>query len=469
MGNPVGFLEYSREVPNVQSVETRVKDFREFMLPLGPKQMTEQAARCQDCGIPFCHATGCPVDNLIPEFNDLLYQGRWQEACEVLHSTNNFPEFTGRVCPAPCEAACTLSIESFESPVLIKHIELQIVERGWCEGWIVPLVAEKKTGKSVAVVGSGPAGLAAAQQLARAGHAVTVFEKNEQPGGLLRLGIPDFKLEKEIVERRVDQMSAEGVEFLCSVEVGKDVSLDYLRRMFDAVCLTLGSEEPRPLDVPGAELKGVHYAMDYLTAQNRKVAGDVPGAPISAKGKNVVVIGGGDTGSDCVGTAIRQGAKSVHQFEILPEPPEQRPPSTPWPQWPAIKRTSTSHQEGCTRRWSVLTKSLEANKNQEVASLRGIEVEWTPEMKLKEKSGTDFEIQADLVLLAMGFIHPQLEQLPEKLEKDARGNVKTNGSATNIPGVFAAGDCATGASLVVRAIKAGRNAADEIDEFIREK
>jgi glutamate synthase (NADPH/NADH) small chain len=472
--NPTGFVDYQRAEVAHRPVEERIRDWRETDLPMAAPVLREQAARCMDCGIPFCHGIGCPVMNRIPEFNDLAYRDRWREAAENLHWTNNFPEITGRVCPAPCEAACTLALN--DQAVNIKQIEYQIAERAFAEGWVRPVRAAVKTGKKVAVVGSGPAGLAAAQQLARAGHQVVVFEKDDRIGGLLRYGIPDFKLEKQILDRRLEQMVAEGVVFEPGVNVGGDLSARYLQRMFDATLLAMGAGQPRPFDVPGAELRGVHFAMDYLPQQNRRVAGD-PGVggdgAIDARDKHVVVIGGGDTGSDCVGTAVRQGARSVTQLEILPQPPEGRNPKTPWPQWPAILRTSSSHEEGCHRRWSVLTKSL-TGPGGRVSQLHGCEVEWAegPQgWQMKERPGTDFTLDADLVLLAMGFLHVVHEGLVRDLdlEPDPKGNLVVDRWMTSRSGVFAAGDAVKGASLVVHAIHHGRLAAAAADEWLRGK
>jgi NAD(P)H-dependent glutamate synthase small subunit len=472
MGKPGGFVEFRRQECGHRPVEERVGDHREIDVPLPGPGLRDQAARCMECGIPFCHSEyGCPVKNRIPDFNDLVWQGRWRDACEVLHATNNFPEITGRVCPAPCEAACTLNIAG--EPVTIKHIEFQIAERGFSEGWIQPLPPRKKTGRRVAVVGSGPAGLAAAQQLARAGHEVTVFEKDDRVGGLLRYGIPDFKLEKRILDRRLAQMAAEGITFQTGVEAGADVSAKYLRRMFDAICLTMGAGVPRDLSVPGRGYENVVPALDFLTQQNRINAGDAldPESRISARDRVVIVVGGGDTGSDCVGTARRQGAREIHQLEILPRPPGARPADTPWPLWPRVLRTSSSHEEGCQRRWSVLTQRLSGTEVT-VGALHGIEVEWTRGEKgprMKELPGTEFTLKADLVLLAMGFLHVRREGLVEQLgvELDGRGNLKVSGGgATSVPGVFAAGDAAQGASLVVRAIAGGREAARAIDRAL---
>jgi len=468
MAKPTGFIEYPREDVAHRPVARRVGDYFEIDLPLPPDALARQAARCMDCGIPFCHGAGCPLGNLIPEFNDLIYRGRWREACRVLHATNNFPEITGRICPAPCEASCTLNIN--DDPVLIKHIELQIAERGFEEGWVRPQPAETGTGKRVAVVGSGPAGLACAQQLARAGHDVVVFEKDPRVGGLLRYGICDFKLDKRILDRRLDQMAAEGVEFETAVCVGEDISPKYLRHRFDAICLAMGAGRPRDLGVPGRGLENVHFAMEYLTQQNRRNAGELDPreAPLTARDKIVVVLGGGDTGSDCVGTAVRQGAKEVHQFEILPEPPARANPQTPWPLWPNIRRTSTSHEEGCRRRWSVQTEKL-SGVGVRVHELHGVEVSWSAGRRgpaMKRIRGTEFSMRVDLVLLAMGFVHGVHEGLVRQLDLacDPRGNLAVDEQfMTGQPGIFAAGDVAEGASLVVRAIAAGRQAARAID------
>jgi len=468
VAKPTGFLEYPRRDVAHRTVEQRVKDYFEIDLPHPPEVLTEQAARCMDCGIAFCHGVGCPLANRIPEYNDLVYRNRWEQACRNLHSTNNFPEITGRICPAPCEAACTLNID--DQPVLIRHIELQIVERGWQEGWIQPLPAPTKTDKRVAVIGSGPAGLAAAQQLTRAGHDVTVFEKDDRIGGLLRYGIPDFKLQKKILDRRLDQLVAEGVTFQTDVFVGQDVSVKYLRQQFDVILLCMGAGQPRDLPVAGRDLQNVHFAMEYLTQQNRINADEsIPAEQrISAADKIVVVLGGGDTGSDCVGTAVRQGARQVHQWEILPQPPETPSPRTPWPLWPDVLRTSSSQEEGCQRRWSVMTTQLTGSRGS-VSALHGVEVDWTQQdgaWKMTERPGTEFAAEADLVLLAMGFVHAVHDGLINSLglQLDERGNIAVDANyETSQAGIFAAGDTHRGASLVVHAIAAGRHAAEAID------
>ncbi len=470
MGQSMGFMQNKRMEPPKRPVEQRVYDFNEIELSLTPEQIRRQAARCMDCGIPFCHGGGCPLGNNIPDFNELVYKDKWQQACEILHSTNNFPEMTGYVCPAPCETACTLAVN--DEPVLIRHIEFQIVERGFAEGWIRPMPAEVKTGKKAAVVGSGPAGLAAAQQLARAGHDVVVYERDKKPGGLLRYGIPDFKLEKRMIDRRLAQLRAEGVQFECGVEVGKDISGGYLNKTFDAVLLAMGACQPRDLDVPGRDSENVLFAMDYLSAQNRAIGGegDSCRGVLSAKNKNVVVIGGGDTGSDCVGTARRQGAKSITQLEILPKPPQSRPEHTPWPMWPATMRTSSSHEEGCKRIWSVMTKSFTAEAGV-VKKLHGCEVDWFNEdgkWKLSEKADSEFELQADLVLLSMGFTGVVQTGLVEELglDLDNCGNIAVKDFHTSKEKVFAAGDTVRGASLVVWAIESGRKAAEAMNRVL---
>jgi NAD(P)H-dependent glutamate synthase small subunit len=458
MGEIKGFLKY---------------DFAELDLPLTPEQIHQQTARCMDCGIPFCHGAGCPLKNNIPELNELVYKGKWQQACDLLHSTNNFPEITGRVCPAPCETACTLSIN--DKPVLIRHIEFQIVERGFQEGWIKPLPAKQKTSKKVAVVGSGPAGLTVAQQLARAGHSIVVFEKEKRIGGLLRYGIPDFKLAKNILDRRIKLLSAEGIEFQTGVNVGVDISARYLKNRFDCICLAMGAGHPRDLNIPGRGYENILFAVDYLKTQNELCADELADESsfITAKNKVVAVIGGGDTGSDCVGTARRQGAKEIYQLEILPEPPETPPPDTPWPEWPRIMRTSSSHEEGCRRQWAALTKKFSGVETR-VTKLQCCKVEWFKQngsWKLKELAGTDFTLKADLVILAMGFLHVAHNGLIKdlNLKLDDLGNVSVDNYQTSEAGIFAAGDAVSGASLVVRAVSNGRQAAEAIDNWIKEK
>jgi glutamate synthase (NADPH/NADH) small chain len=471
MGETKGFLKYKRQEIGHRPVEERIHDFNELDLPLTPGQLVQQAARCMDCGIPFCHGVGCPLKNFIPDFNDLIYQGHWREACDLLHSTNNFPEFTGRVCPAPCETACTLAIS--DQPVLIRHIENQIVERGFAEGWVKPMPAAKKSGKRVAVIGSGPAGLAAAQQLARAGHDVVIFEKDQKIGGMLRYGIPDFKLGKAIIDRRLKQMANEGVQFQTDIMVGKDISTHYLQKQFDCICLTMGAGQPRDLAVQGRGFENVLFAMDYLTLQNKLCSGELTGenSKLNTKGKNVIVIGGGDTGSDCVGTARRQGAKSITQIEILPQPPEDIPDDTPWPNWPRIMRTSTSHEESCTRMWGVMTKKMTGAETR-VSKINCCKVEWLQKdgsWKLKELPETEFILDADIVILALGFLHVSHEGLiiDMGLDLNKRGDVSVRNFQTTEPWVFAAGDTITGASLVVRAIDSGRGAAAAIDKWLR--
>lgn len=474
MGKATGFLEIPREVASRRDTAERINDYRQVYHEPSTELVRQQGARCMDCGIPFCH-TGCPVGNVIPDWNDLVYRNRWREAIDSLHATNNFPEFTGWVCPAPCEASCVLGIN--DDPVTIKQIELAIVEHAWAAGWIQPMPPKKRTGKRIAVIGSGPAGLAAAQQLNRAGHLVTVFERASRIGGLLRYGIPDFKLEKSLVDRRLDQMRAEGIEFKAGVNVGFDLSAEDLCASFDAVVLCGGSTKPRDLTVPGRELTGIHFAMDYLPQQNRRVAGDNIESGISAEGKHVIVIGGGDTGSDCVGTALRQGAKSIHQFELLPQPPATRNESMPWPLWPMILRTSTSHEEGesagrLNREWSLNTRAFEGNDGH-VQRLQGIRLQWdmqTPgRPTMTEVPGSEFTLDADLVLLAMGFVGPEPDGIIGKLglELDPRGNVKCDASyMSSRQGVFAAGDMRRGQSLVVWAINEGRQAARAVDLWL---
>jgi glutamate synthase (NADPH/NADH) small chain len=470
MGKITGFLEWQRIAEVADPVGSRVKHFREFVHRLDDAAASKQGGRCMDCGIPFCQ-TGCPVNNVIPDWNDLVYRHQWKAALDVLHSTNNFPEFTGRVCPAPCEAACTLNINS--DPVGIKSIEHFIIDKGYDEGWVQPVPPAQKTGRRVAVVGSGPAGLACAQQLARAGHDVVLFEKADRIGGLLRYGIPDFKMEKHLIDRRMAQMSIEGVEFRPNVDVGRDITADELLREFDAVALTGGAEKPRDLPVPGRDLDGVHFAMDFLPQQNRVVAGDSVAQQITAGGKRVVVIGGGDTGSDCVGTSNRQGALSVVQFELLPQPPEVENKPLVWPYWPIKLRTSSSHEEGCERDWSVATKRFEG-ANGRVQRLVAARVEWQRDgsgaMRMVEVPGSEFAIDADLVLLAMGFTGPSDLPLFAQfgLERDARSNVKasTDDYRTSVAKLFAAGDMRRGQSLVVWAIREGRQCAHAIDNYL---
>lgn len=467
MGKDTGFLEISRKDRTYADPAERLKHYKEFVIPHDEEVLKQQAARCMDCGIPYCH-NGCPVNNIIPDWNDLVYQGDWQNALEVLHSTNNFPEFTGRICPAPCEAACVLNIVN--SPVTIKSIECAIVDRGWEEGWIKPLVPAKETGKSVAVIGSGPAGMACAQQLARAGHKVTLFEKNDRIGGLLRYGIPDFKMEKHLINRRAVQMEAEGVTFRTSAEVGVDISFKSLQENFDAIVLSGGAEEARPLEIPGAELPGVRLAMEFLTQQNKRNAGDdelraAPRGSLTATGKHVIVIGGGDTGSDCVGTSNRQGAASVTQLEIMPQPPEHEDKALTWPDWPLKMRTSSSHEEGVDRDWSVMAKRV-IGEDGDVTGLECVRLSWDGG-KMQEVEGSNFVLPADLILLAMGFTGPKKHGLLDRagVELTDRGAVAANEDdyATNVPGVFACGDMRRGQSLVVWAIREGRQAARSVD------
>jgi glutamate synthase (NADPH/NADH) small chain len=470
MGKVTGFIELQRIQEVTEPIARRVTHYREFILPLADDEAAKQGARCMDCGIPFCQ-TGCPINNIIPDWNDLTYRQQWRTALDVLHSTNNFPEFTGRICPAPCEAACTLNINN--DPVGIKSIEHFLIDKGWEEGWVVPLPPAVKTGKRVAVVGSGSAGLACAQQLARAGHDVVVFEKEDRIGGLLRYGIPDFKMEKHLIDRRMAQMAEEGVVFQPNAHVGGNVSATSLLAEFDAIALTGGAEEARDLPVPGRDLGGIHFAMEFLPQQNRVVAGDRVSGQITATGKHVVVIGGGDTGSDCVGTSNRQGAASVTQFELLPQPPETENKPLVWPYWPIKLRTSSSHEEGVARDWAVATKRFEG-KNGRVEKLVASRVEWRKDagggMKMIEVPGSEFDIKADLVLFAMGFTGPVAKGLLEQLgvERDHRTNVKadTDDYKTSVPKVFAAGDMRRGQSLIVWAIREGRQCARAIDEML---
>ena len=464
MGKVTGFLEIDRADRKYAPASDRIRHYREFVLPLSEAATKDQASRCMNCGIPYCH-NGCPVNNQIPDWNDLVYQGEWQEALRNLHSTNNFPEFTGRVCPAPCEASCTLNLQ--DQPVTIKTIECAIVDRGWAEGWIVPEVAAQKTGKRIAVVGSGPAGLACAQQLARVGHEVVVFEKNAKAGGLLRYGIPDFKMEKHYIDRRVTQMIEEGVTFRCNVHVGQDVTIDQLKSEFDAVVLAGGAEKPRDLPIPGRDLAGIHFAMDFLPQQNRRVGHEALHAqePILASGKHVVVIGGGDTGSDCIGTSVRQGALSVTQLEIMARPPEKENKLMVWPDWPLKLRTSSSHEEGAERDFAVNTVEFQG-QNGVLKSLRVTKVD----EKFQPIKGSEFELKADLVLLAMGFVSPvqdgMISQSGAKL--DARGNVAadTVSYKSSVEKIFACGDMRRGQSLVVWAIREGRQCAASVDQHL---
>ncbi len=477
MGKPTGFMEYQRRDRSYDAVAKRVVHYQEFILPLPADELKQQGARCMDCGIPFCHQ-GCPINNIIPDFNDLVYRNDWRQAIEVLHSTNNFPEFTGRICPAPCEAACTLNID--DVPVTIKTLECAIIDRAWAEGWIKPQVAQRRTSKRIAVVGSGPAGLACAQQLARAGHYVAVFEKADKVGGLLRYGIPDFKLDKRLIDRRVSQMRTEGVEFHTNTHVGVDVSVAQLRRDYDALVLAGGAEKPRDLPAAGRELSGIHFAMDFLARNSKRVQGVfVPDEDfISAEGRDVLVIGGGDTGSDCIGTSNRHGAHSVTQIEILDQPPEKENKALTWPNWPNRMRTSSSQEEGCTRMWNIATKRFVGDDHGRVKAVEYIKVRWEKDAQgrftMHEIPGSEGVIKADLVLLAMGFVHPvqegMLAQLQEQagLALDGRGNIAapTEGDTayhTSSQGIFAAGDMRRGQSLVVWAIREGRQCARAVD------
>ena len=470
MAKPTGFRECPRETPTRRPVDERVHDWLEVYEDFPVDHLKKQAARCMDCGIPFCHQ-GCPLGNIIPDWNDLVYRDKWRDAIDRLHATNNFPEFTGRLCPAPCEAACVLGINN--DPVTIKQVELTIIERAWAEGWITPAPAVVNTGKTVAVIGSGPAGLACAQQLARAGHAVTLFERDDRIGGLLRYGIPDFKMEKRFIDRRLAQMEAEGVSFRPSTNVGVDIDVRELVTQFDALCLTGGATHARDLDVPGRELDGVHFAMEYLPMQNRRNAGDeIPEDRfISAKGKRVIILGGGDTGADCLGTALRQGAREVLQYELLPKPPASRPLENPWPTWPNIYRVSSAHEEGGVRDYSILTKRL-SGRDGKLTTLHGVRVEFAIEdgrQVMKEVPGTEFEEPVDLLLLAMGFLGPEKTGMIAQLglELTERGNVRADeNKMTSVPGVFTAGDMTRGQSLIVWAIAEGRAAARGIDEYL---
>jgi len=475
MGNPRGFIEIDRKEPTYRPIKERVKDFKEVEKRLTAEETQKQAERCMDCGIPFCHGCGCPLSNLIPEWNNLLAEGNWKDAFKLLASTNNFPEFTGRICPAPCEASCTAGLNG--DAVTIRQIELNLIEYAYKKGFFKPDPPKYRTGKKLAVIGSGPAGLALADCLNKSGHHVTVYEKNKQPGGLLRYGIPDFKLEKKIIDRRLDIMIAEGVNFETSVCVGSDIFMEYLQNKFDAIAITIGAEIPRDLNVPGKDLDGVHFSMDFLIQQNCKVSGEkLINKPISAKGKNIVVIGGGDTGSDCVGTSIRQGAKSVTQIEIMPEPPEKRSEFTPWPEWPYSLRTSSSHKEGCNRQWNLKTTNF-IGKNGKLTGINVVKVEWEinkdghPTL-MKDIPGSEFQIDTELVLLAMGFTGPLQKEdgpiLKMNLKLNQRGNIAVDKNGmTSEKGIFAAGDAVSGASLVVRAMTAGRELATSIDAYLK--
>jgi glutamate synthase (NADPH) small chain len=474
MRDPKGFLTLRRATPARQAVEERLRHWNEFYVPVPESAVRTQAARCMDCGVPFCQGdTGCPVRNIIPEWNDLVSRGEWREALDSLHATNNFPELTGRLCPAPCESACVLGLVN--ESVAIRHIEQTIADRGFAEGWVVPRPPRRASGFSVAVIGSGPAGLAAAQQLRRFGHAVVVFEKDERAGGLLRYGIPDFKLEKSVLDLRLAQLVAEGVQFRTGINVGEDITAEELRSRFDAVCVATGAGAARNLSVPGRELAGIHLAMDFLTSQNRRVASDSLSVSFDeARGRRVVIIGGGDTGSDCAGTCLRQGAQSVRQFELLPQPPIDRADSAPWPMWPMQLRTSHAHEEGCDREWSVATTAF-SGENGSVQRIHAVRLEThrlaDGHMSYNQIPGTAFELEADLVLLAMGFTGPVKSRLLDDLavDLDGRGNIATDEyQRTRLPGVFAAGDARRGASLIVWAIREGRDAADSIHRWLRD-
>ncbi len=473
MGKPTGFIEFDRETPDKISPEERIKNFKEFVVPYSEEALNRQSARCMNCGIPFCHS-GCPLGNIIPEFNDAVYRKSWLEAYEILSSTNNFPEFTGRICPAPCETACVLGIN--QPPVSIEEIEKHIIEIAFEKGYVVPKLPGIRSGKKIAIVGSGPAGLAAADQLNKAGHLITVYERDHAPGGLLRYGIPDFKLEKQVVERRISLMEKEGIVFRCGVEIGKDTSINDLLREYQAIVLAGGSTIARDLNIPGRALKGIHFAMEFLKQQNQLLSGEaVSGTVISALGKQVVVIGGGDTGSDCVGTSNRQGAVSITQFELLPQPPLQRTEQMPWPTYPMLLKTTSSHEEGVNREWATATKAFIGNEEGKLIALRVVDLRWKTKEDgnlagFEEIEGTEREIPCDLVLLAMGFVSPQKEGLLQQLdiELDERGNVKTTEGKyqTSIPKIFSAGDMRRGQSLVVWAISEGRECARKVDEYL---
>lgn len=476
MGDPRGFLKISRGGPKRRPVPDRIKDWDEIYKPMKEESLKQQGARCMDCGVPFCQGwSGCPVQNMIPEWNDLVSRGRWKDALKALHTTNNFPEFTGRLCPAPCEGACVLGI--IDEPVSIRVIEWNIIDRGFSEGWVAAIPPAHETGKKIAIIGSGPAGLAAAQQLRRSGHTVTIFEKDDRIGGLLRYGIPDFKMEKSVLDRRLKQMTAEGIQFKTNVHVGQDLTAAALKKEFDAVCLSIGAGVARDLPVPGRELKGIHPAMDFLAQQNKDNAGDTlnPSDKITAKNKRVVILGGGDTGADCLGTCHRQGAQEVRQIELLPEPPLKRSETTPWPLWPMQLRTSAAHEEGGIREWSFMTKKF-SGENGQVQKLHGVRVEKiindSGGVKFIDVPGSEFEIETDLVLLAMGFTGPKKAGLLTDLgvKTDGRGNVTVDENRmTNVSGIFAAGDVKLGASLIVWAIYEGREAAKGIEAFLKKQ
>jgi glutamate synthase (NADPH/NADH) small chain len=471
MADPKGFLKHTRILPKSRAPQERINDYKEIYEPFAEAKTQEQAARCMDCGVPFCH-NGCPLGNVIPEFNDAVYLKDWERAYQILSATNNFPEFTGRICPAPCEAACVLGIN--QPPVAIEHIEKAIIEKAFELGFVKPTIPATRTGKKVAVVGSGPAGLAAAEQLNKAGHFVTVFERNTRIGGLLRYGIPDFKLEKNVIDRRMAIMETSGIVFKTKADVGENVDPKQLLRDFDAVVLTGGSTIPRDLPIPGRDLKGVHFAMEFLEQNNKRVAGDTNlGAPLMATGKNVAVIGGGDTGADCVGTSNRHHAKSITQIELLAKPPVERAESTPWPNWPMMLRTSSSHDEGAQREWAILTKAFIGDENGNLKALQLVDLEWvmdtaTGRHQMKQIAGTERELPCELAFIAAGFLHPQYEGLLKQLgvDIDVRGNVKDKAYQTNVPKVFAAGDMRRGQSLVVWALSEGRECARKVDEFL---
>ena len=470
MGQVDGFMKFDRELPKSRDPKTRIQDYKEIYTPFEEEKINQQAARCMDCGIPFCHS-GCPLGNNIPDFNDAVYQERWEDALQILLSTNNFPEFTGRICPAPCEASCVLGIN--KKPVTIENIEKNIIEKAWEAGYMKPTPPKTRTGKRVAIVGSGPAGLAAASQLNKAGHWVTVFERNDRIGGLLRYGIPDFKLEKMTIDRRMRFMEQEGIVFRTNSHVGVNVSAQHLKKEFDAILLTGGASAPRDLPIPGRDLKGVHFAMEFLSQQNKRVAGDkIPDDDILATGKNVVVIGGGDTGSDCVGTSIRHGAKSIQQIELLAKPPQTRSENNPWPQWPLVLMTSSSHEEGSERNWSILTKAFVGDKLGQLSGLKIVEIKWGTQadgkMGFVEIQGSEKTLPCELAFLAIGFVGAEKTGVVEelKIELDARGNIQTEQYQTNQKGVFAAGDMRRGQSLVVWAISEGREAARAVDQYL---